>query len=548
MSVCKAAKLFGVPESTLRDRTLGLQSVPDEKEGFLSNPGPAPTFSKTEESDLVAHADYMSTIGYGYSKKEFLRLATDYALSLGKKSESDPEFGISWFERFKARNPQLTLVKPQKLSIQRAKATSEPVLKAYFTELENVLTSNGLLDQPANIWNLDETGIVTEHSPTNVLCLKGNKPQAISSSRGKTVTIIAGGNAAGNRIPPFYVFPGKRWMDDLLQDASPGSKGTVTESGWSNSMVFLHYMEHHFLKHVPTSALPTLVMLDGHKSHVNLTLRDWGKEHNIVFFLLPPHTSHVTQPLDVGCFGPLKKAYYTECQAFLRSIPGLQINRYNVAKLSSKAYNKALTPDNLIASFKKTGIYPLQRHAITPEKTAPSTIYQSTDTSQPSTETTQTFLDSRKITQPVTSEKKRKHQSITGNLMSPSKNNVLKDITNTSEPSKKKQSKQSKFQPPYKQSTSYKSPIPTSPKPSTSGLHQHLDSFSDDQSEIAEEDLCCVCKKIQPEAMCLKYTVEFVKWGQCDQCNHWVHLKYCSSVKILRRKDSFFCPCCENEP
>ena len=50
------------------------------------------------------------------------------------------------------------------------------------------------------------TGIVMEHSPSNVLCLKGYTPQAVTSNRGKNVTIIAAGNAAGTRIPPYYVF------------------------------------------------------------------------------------------------------------------------------------------------------------------------------------------------------------------------------------------------------------------------------------------------------------------------------------------------------
>ena len=112
-------------------------------------------------------------------------------------------------------------------------------------------------------------------------------------------------------------------------------------------------------------------MYDGHKSHINLTLQEWVKANNIIFYALPPHTSYVTQPPDVGCFGPLKRAYYTKCQLYLRKISGMQLNRYHIAKLSGKAYDKALTPDNLISSFRKSGISPFD-----PEKTAPSLIYK----------------------------------------------------------------------------------------------------------------------------------------------------------------------------
>ena len=89
----------------------------------------------------------------------------------------------------------------------------------------------------------------------------------------------------------------------------------------------------------------------------------------------------MTQPLDVGCFGPLKNAYYSECQAFLRRNPGMQITRYNVAGISGRAYNKGLTPENLISSFRKTGIYPVRRQVIDEIKTAPSIIYSDQETS-----------------------------------------------------------------------------------------------------------------------------------------------------------------------
>jgi hypothetical protein len=37
-----------------------------------------------------------------------------------------------------------------------------------------------------------------------------------------------------------------------------------------------------------------------------------------VLFVLPPHSSHLTQPLDVGIFGPLKNIYNRECSTFMQ--------------------------------------------------------------------------------------------------------------------------------------------------------------------------------------------------------------------------------------
>ena len=63
MSVYRAARECGIPESTLRDRHLGIQSVDS-----LPSHGSAPLLSRKEEKSLVDHIEYMSHIGYGYSR------------------------------------------------------------------------------------------------------------------------------------------------------------------------------------------------------------------------------------------------------------------------------------------------------------------------------------------------------------------------------------------------------------------------------------------------------------------------------------------------
>lgn len=44
---------------------------------------------------------------------------------------------------------------------------------------------------------------------------------------------------------------------------------------------------------------------------------------------------------------------------------------------------------------------------------------------------------------------------------------------------------------------------------------------------IKDEEKCCVCGEFEPVALKKKTYIEFVKWAQCDICEHWVHLTYC---------------------
>ena len=123
------------------------------------------------------------------------------------------------------------------------------MLSKYYTELGNILSTNNLTNKPERIFNIDETGVSTEHSPPRIVCNVETNPQAVTSPRGSTDTCIAAGNALGNSVPPFYVFPGVRWNNSFVEGAATGAAGTMSKSGWSNSEVFQSYLNNNFLKY-----------------------------------------------------------------------------------------------------------------------------------------------------------------------------------------------------------------------------------------------------------------------------------------------------------
>jgi DDE superfamily endonuclease len=50
-----------------------------------------------------------------------------------------------------------------------------------------------------------------------------------------------------------------------------------------------------------------LLICDGYNSHITAKWIAHYIDNNILLMILPPHSSHLTQPLDVGVFGALKK-------------------------------------------------------------------------------------------------------------------------------------------------------------------------------------------------------------------------------------------------
>ena len=62
-----------------------------------------------------------------------------------------------------------------------------------------------------------------------------------------------------------------------------------------------------------------LLICDGHDSHITGEFIGHCMDHNIVLFILPPHSSHLTQPLDVGVFRSLKKYMSNALQPLIRT-------------------------------------------------------------------------------------------------------------------------------------------------------------------------------------------------------------------------------------
>ena len=51
--------------------------------------------------------------------------------------------------------------------------------------------------------------------PPNIIALLNDKAQAVNSPRSTTAKLIGCANAAGNHVPPYFIFKGKRLNPDL---------------------------------------------------------------------------------------------------------------------------------------------------------------------------------------------------------------------------------------------------------------------------------------------------------------------------------------------
>ena len=68
-----------------------------------------------------------------------------------------------------------------------------------------------------------------------------------------------------------------------------------------------------------------LLICNRYDSHITSAFVGHCMDNNIILMILLPHSSHMTQPLDVGVFGPLKKHMAMEIDPLIRTgVPCIQ--------------------------------------------------------------------------------------------------------------------------------------------------------------------------------------------------------------------------------
>jgi len=80
-------------------------------------------------------------------------------------------------------------------------------------------------------------------------------------------------------------------------------------------------------------------------------------KNNIIFMILPSHSSHLTQPLDVGVFGPLKTLMASTIEPLISTeLHGILKAEWLSAYV--EAHDNAFSVQNIQAGFRGTGILP----------------------------------------------------------------------------------------------------------------------------------------------------------------------------------------------
>ena len=224
-----------------------------------------------------------------------------------------------------------------------------------------------MMEDPSRVFNADETCIRLCPDTGKVLGIKGwkNIYEVAPGPEKSTLTFLGTFSASGVNVTPMIIYPYVRLPRDIAESVPSNFFMGTTESGWMKSETFFEYIANAFNPWIENNNImkPVIMFVDGHRTHLTMQVSKYCEDNGIILYLLPPNTTHILQPADVGAFKPLKDYWKQEVINFQRKNPNSVVKRRDVAPLLAKVLEKI--PSTAIRNgFRATGLYPLNPDAI----------------------------------------------------------------------------------------------------------------------------------------------------------------------------------------
>jgi len=271
--------------------------------------------------------------------------------------------GVHWVRTFIQRHPDLETVIGKTIEKARIKGTTVEALQNWFNAFETVVVKNNdVLSE--NVYNMDESGfsIGTINASRVIVNTQIGQRYQANPGRQEWVSVVECICMDDTSISPMIIFKGENLLSNWIPSGLTKDWAiTCNTKGWTSNEHGLAWLQQVFEPRTREKAQgrPRVLICDGHDSHVTGRFIRHCMDHNIQLLILPPHSSHFTQPLDIGVFSPLKQYLSAELHTIIQTdiahlLKGEWANGY------SKARPKAFTASNIHGIWAGAGLNPFQ--------------------------------------------------------------------------------------------------------------------------------------------------------------------------------------------
>lgn len=283
---------------------------------------------------------------------------------LSVRCSLDSKVGKNWVGRFVKQRPELRTQRYRKYAYQRALCEDPKKVREWFDLVRNMIRKYGV--PPSDVWNFDESGFAMGVLGSSLVVTgveNTTKQASIQAGNREWVTTIDAISAEGESIPPMFIFKGKVHQSTWYNPEwfEPDWTVGLSETGWTNDDLGLAWLKNVF--DPPSNrfrqGVHRILVMDGHGSHETPAFDAACKERNIIPIYMPPHSSHLLQPLDVGLFSPLKRAYTKELENTFRM--GINhVDKIEFLETYKRIRPQVFTKSNILGAFRGAGLHPLE--------------------------------------------------------------------------------------------------------------------------------------------------------------------------------------------
>jgi DDE superfamily endonuclease/Tc5 transposase DNA-binding domain len=311
-TAASATLAFNISRSTLYDRLNGKppRNKAHETEQLLSH---------AEEKELVQWITRLTITGYPPRYDTLREMAEEIRKRRVKNINQDglelvkyDDIGKQWVPRFLRRHPELASVRPRSIDAVRIKDTSPERLQRWFDDLEKAVMEYNI--KPKNMYNMDESGFAIGEKEAGRCIINAQVRQKFQAKPGRQewVSVVECICADGNVVPPLVIFRAENLSRQWIPASIHGNWSIGCNSkGWTSNIHGMQWLRQCFEPATRDKAGGEyrLLICDGHDSHITGEWVAHCMDNNIILAILPPHSSHLTQPLDVGVFGSLRNIW-----------------------------------------------------------------------------------------------------------------------------------------------------------------------------------------------------------------------------------------------
>jgi 4-hydroxybenzoate polyprenyltransferase len=350
--LARAAREWGIPRTTLRHRDTGKQAK-SIAHAFQQK------LSPVQENRLADWIRVQDALGVAPTHAQIRTFASRILLAGG----SATGVGKHWLQGFLRRNPRIATLRTRRIDSARVNGATTEAIQAWFPHLALPAIQKVM---QADRWNMDETGLMQGMGGNGLVLGMAEKKRTFKKDDGRRewTTIIECISADGRYLHPLVIFKGgdvqQQWFPDEGIEAFKDWKFESSAKGWTDDDIAVRWLMTVFIPQtwVPRNR-PRLLVVDGHGSHTTDDFMYGCFNANIYLLFLPPHASHVLQPLDLSVFGPIKSLYRSALGNLIYQSDDSPMGKRGFLECYSTARQGGLSEKNVLAGWRATGLWPI---------------------------------------------------------------------------------------------------------------------------------------------------------------------------------------------